>query len=98
MVDPIGIKANAVTNRGAVPSVAPAAKVAAPRPVSNPAPELQSSAVELSGTMAARPPVDAERVARIRKAIQDGRFPITPATVADRLLALKLEWSPHDPA
>ena len=48
--------------------------------------------------MAAAPPVDHERVARIRKAIEDGRFPILPATIADRLLAFSLEWNPHDPA
>ena len=41
-------------------------------------------------------PVDHERVARIRAAIRNGTFPIYPATIADRLIALKLEWNPHD--
>lgn len=42
------------------------------------------------------PPVDQERVARIRNAIRSGTFPIHPAKIADRLIALKLEWNPHD--
>ena len=48
--------------------------------------------------MAAQPPVDSERVALIKRAIADGTFPIQPATIADRMMALKLEWSPHDKA
>jgi negative regulator of flagellin synthesis FlgM len=97
MVDPIGNKAGAVADRRIAP-VAPAAPVAVAQPVANEAKTVESTAVQLSGTMAAEPPVDAERVARIRKAIEDGKFPIYPTTIADRLLALKLEWSPNDPA
>jgi negative regulator of flagellin synthesis FlgM len=97
MVDPIGNKAGAVADRRLAP-VAPAAPVAVAQPVASEVKTVESTAVELSGTMAAEPPVDAERVARIRKAIEDGKFPIYPTTIADRLLALKLEWSPNDPA
>lgn len=97
MVDPIGNKAGAVADRRLAP-VAPAAPVAVAQPVASEVKTVESTAVELSGTMAARPPVDAERVARIRRAIEDGKFPIYPTTIADRLLALKLEWSPNDPA
>lgn len=97
MVDPIGNKAGAVADRRIAP-VAPAAPVSTAKPVADAVQAVQSSAAVLSGEMAARPPVDSERVARIRKAIADGRFPIYPTTIADRLLALKLEWSPNDPA
>lgn len=97
MVDPIGNKAGAVADRRLAP-VAPAAPVAVAQPVASEVKTVESTAVQLSGTMAAEPPVDAERVARIRKAIEDGKFPIYPTTIADRLLALKLEWSPNDPA
>ncbi|ATY33023.1 flagellar biosynthesis anti-sigma factor FlgM [Sphingomonas psychrotolerans] len=96
MVDPIGNKAGVVADRRIAP-VAAAAPVEAARPVANAAP-VESTAVQLSGAMAAKPPVDVERVAKIRKAIEDGKFPIYPTTIADRLLALKLEWSPNDPA
>ncbi|WP_029936836.1 flagellar biosynthesis anti-sigma factor FlgM [Sphingomonas sp. UNC305MFCol5.2] len=96
MVDSIGNKAGAVADRRIVP-VAPAAPVAAAKPA-NEVKTVESTAAELSSAMAARPPIDAERVARIRKAIEDGKFPIYPTTIADRLLALKLEWSPNDAA
>ncbi|MET0307200.1 MAG: flagellar biosynthesis anti-sigma factor FlgM [Sphingomonas sp.] len=97
MVDPIGIKTGTVVDRrpvsvGAVPSVEPVKTVASePQAV-------ESTAAEMSQTMAAQPPVDSDRVARIRKAVQEGRFPIYPSTIADRLLALKLEWNPNDKA
>jgi negative regulator of flagellin synthesis FlgM len=97
MVDPIGNKAGAVADRRIAP-VAPAAPVAAAQPTSSEAPAVESTAAALSSAMAAKPPVDAERVAKIRKAIEDGKFPIYPTTIADRLLALKLEWSPNDAA
>lgn len=100
MVDPIGIKAGAVADRRPVSVDAPAAP-AAPAPVKAVAPQpkaVETAAAEISRSMASQPPVDAERVARIKKAIEDGRFPLVPSTVADRLLALKMQWSPHDPA
>lgn len=96
MVDSIGNKAGAVADRRIAP-VAPAAPVAAAKPA-NDVKTVESTAAELSSAMAAKPPVDSERVARIRKAVEDGKFPIYPTTIADRLLALKLEWSPNDAA
>ncbi|WP_242415896.1 flagellar biosynthesis anti-sigma factor FlgM [Sphingomonas panni] len=48
--------------------------------------------------MSAAPPVDTDRVATIRKAISEGRFPLSPATIADRLIALKLDWNSNEPA
>ena len=36
------------------------------------------------------PPVDAERVKQIRQAIEDGRYPIVPAKVADAMIAAGL--------
>lgn len=48
--------------------------------------------------MSASPPVDTDRVATIRKAISEGRFPLSPATIADRLIALKLDWNSNEPA
>lgn len=47
---------------------------------------------------AATPPVDQERVDRIRRAIANNTYPITPETVADRLLALKLNWNANEPS
>ncbi|WP_294080033.1 flagellar biosynthesis anti-sigma factor FlgM [Sphingomonas sp.] len=57
-----------------------------------------SAASALTQSAAASAPVDVERVARIKKAVQEGRFPLVPSTVADRLLALKFQWDPHEQA
>lgn len=97
MVDPIGIKAGTVVDRRPV-SVGAAAAVAAARPVESEAKSVESAAAEISQAMASEAPVDAERVARIRKAIEDGRFPLVPSTIADRLLALRMQWNPNDQA
>lgn len=99
MMDPIGIKTGTVGDRRLVQ--VGAAKVDAPQPVATPVKteaKPAPAATQLVGTMAAEAPVDADRVARIKKAIQEGRFPLVPSTVADRLLALKMEWNPNDPA
>lgn len=99
MVDPIGIKPRAVNDRRTAP-VAVATQAPAPRNVTaEEGAVAQTASTELSRSMASQAPVDSERVARIRKAVQEGRFPLVPSTVADRLLALKLEWNPNnDPA
>lgn len=85
-------------------------RVTAPAAAPAPQPALQQSgseaqtaapAAQLSGlakALAAEPPVDADRVSEIKKAIQNGSFPILPATIADRLLALKLNWDGYEKA
>ncbi|MEG3163435.1 flagellar biosynthesis anti-sigma factor FlgM [Sphingomonas sp. PB2P19] len=53
----------------------------------------------LAAEMAATPPVDSDRVAQIKQAIKDGRYPIMPARIADSLIASRLEWNlTNDPA
>ena len=99
MVDPIGMKpGNAVERRPA--PVGPAEPVAATRSVKNATaePKQAEGAGMLARAMAGEAPVDAERVAKIRKAVQNGTFPLVPSTIADRLLALKMSWNPNDPA
>jgi negative regulator of flagellin synthesis FlgM len=99
MVDPIGFKPTQIVDRR-LTQVAVAEPVQASQPVAaTPATgaevsTLQSARIE----MAEAAPVDAERVARIRKAIEEGRFPLVPSTIADRLLALKMDWGSHDAA
>lgn len=56
-------------------------------------PEPDTAAVRgVAAQLAIKPPVDAERVAQIKKAIANGTFPISPATIADRMLALRYDW------
>ena len=92
MVDAIGAngaKVERVTPVAATPPTAPMAK--APT-----RPSVEAGA--LAKVLSADAPVDLERVAKIKRAIATGSFPILPATIADRLLALKLEWSGDDQA
>ncbi len=46
--------------------------------------------VAASPVSAGQPPVDVERVAQIRKAVEDGSYPIVPAKVADAIIAAGL--------
>jgi negative regulator of flagellin synthesis FlgM len=99
VVDSIGPKSVSLNDRQVAPvvraSAAPAID-AATRSDGGTAAQPQLTA--LARQMAASPPVDLERVARIRRAISDGTFPIYPAKIADRLIALKLDWNPNDAA
>ncbi|MGU3317033.1 MAG: flagellar biosynthesis anti-sigma factor FlgM [Sphingomonas sp.] len=102
MVDSIGStplngsgSVSRVAAPAATPVVQPALQQAAQQaPAANNATQLTN----LAKTLAAEPPVDSDRVDAIKKAIQNGSFPILPATIADRLLALRLNWDGHDAA
>lgn len=94
MVEPTGFKPAIADRR--LTLVSPAAPV---RAAEGPTRAAQTStAAALTQSAAASAPVDAERVARIRKAVTEGKFPLVPSTVADRLLALKLQWDPNGKA
>lgn len=96
-MDASGVKG--ATNDRAVARVL-AARAAAPTPAPTSPPRGPGADVaSLSGVaaeLAAKPPVDAERVQQIKRAIANGTFPILPATVADRLLAARYEWMSDD--
>ena len=98
MVDSIGTKPVSASDR----PVAPVARIGAAPAVDAVARGTDTAhepgLTAMTRQMAATPPVDLERVARIRKAISDGSFPIYPAQIADRLIALKLDWNPNDPS
>ncbi|WP_379922710.1 flagellar biosynthesis anti-sigma factor FlgM [Erythrobacter sp. R86502] len=63
------------------------------------APSLQSgsaSGISLevsSGSDAASPPVDAERVAQIRDALRKGSYPLVPAKIVDAMIAAQVSLS-----
>lgn len=101
MVDSIGPKAPAPRDRRVAPVSGVAATSAVASVADKPSAATGASAspvATLATEMATTPPVDAEHVARIRKAIADGTFPISPATIADRFLALRMDWTSHDKA
>ena len=39
---------------------------------------------------AGKPPVDNERVAEIRDALREGRYPLIPARIADAMIAARI--------
>ena len=93
MVDPIGLKPVPTSNT--VAGVTRSAATAAPESVTTQA-QSASAPGALTRELAATPPIDHQRVAQIRKAIAEGTFPITPAQIADRLIAAKFEWTRND--
>ncbi len=96
MVDPVGPRAIASIDKRPQPVAPVSAVQAAQAPVQSETTRATSSMQALSRPAAASAPVDMERVSKIKKAIADGKFPMVPATIADRLLALKLEWTGRD--
>ncbi|OBV10927.1 flagellar biosynthesis anti-sigma factor FlgM [Erythrobacter dokdonensis] len=42
---------------------------------------------------AASPPVDAERVAQIRAALQDGSYPLVPTRIVDAMIAAQVSFA-----
>ncbi|MDZ7283678.1 flagellar biosynthesis anti-sigma factor FlgM [Sphingomonas sanguinis] len=72
----------------------PNALTGAAQPAQTPVKANDMSGVSnMARTLAAQPPVDMDRVAEIKKAIANGDFPILPATIADQMIALKLDWN-----
>lgn len=105
MVDSIGTTPSVAGDRtvARVAAATPTTVVQTPvRPqTSAPAssqPAVLSDSLALAKSMAAAPPVNATRVAEIKKAIASGTFPILPATIADRLMALSLAWNSNETA
>lgn len=97
MVDPVGVKPVA-SDRWAAPveSVAPVIATRSTAQGSDTAPTGGLSKV--IADLASAPPVDVDRVRQIRQAIASRTYPIVPETIADRLIALSLNWSPNDAA
>lgn len=67
------------------------ARAADSRTGSSPRADTPASPVVRSEALAAldpgQPPVNAERVAQVRKAVESGTYPLVPATVADAIIA-----------
>ncbi len=105
MVDSIGAKPSVAGDRSVVRVAAATPTTPVQTPV-QPSPQAAASAqpsvlsdsLALAKTMASSPPINATRVAEIKKAIASGTFPILPATIADRLMALSLAWNSNEAA
>ena len=86
MIDRIG-----KPGQGRIDSVRSAIEGSAPAAAANDvAARDRSGAIESSifELVAGGPPVDSARVAALRAAIAEGRYPVDPAKIAERMLAL----------
>ena len=84
----------AVQVKPAGPQAGAGVKSAAPSAVPNENPQsanvppIDAPQIATSDAVkAGEPPVDAERVLTIRRAIETGKYPITPAKIADAMIA-----------
>ena len=101
MVDSIGAKPSVAGDRSVarVAAATPTTPVQTPvQPQAQAQAAVRSDSLALAKSMASAPPVNASRVAEIKKAIASGNFPILPATIADRLMALSLAWKSNETA
>jgi negative regulator of flagellin synthesis FlgM len=98
MVDSIGAKPSVAGDRSVARIAAAAPTTVVQTPVLPKQISVVPESIALAKSMAASPPIDASRVAAIKKAIATGTFPILPATIADRLMALRLDWNSNETA
>lgn len=75
-VSPVGGQASGVPAAAASTPAAPSAEVPA-----------QAAMVSASALATGAPPVDGERVASIRKALQTGNYPLIPTRIGDAMIA-----------
>lgn len=79
---------NGVTSRVTVAAM-PVRGTEIARPVRSDTAETDAPGLSLA-TAGDAAPVDAERVAEIRKAIEDDRYPVIPTRIADAMIAAGL--------
>jgi negative regulator of flagellin synthesis FlgM len=65
----------------------PVTHTQAPRPIEARANGADDPPVISLASAGAEPPMDQDRVAQIRKAIEQGRYPVVPARIADAMIA-----------
>ena len=80
---------NGVSSRVGAAAAAPVRGTEAVRPVRADTAEANAPALSLA-TAGPSAPVDAERVAQIRKAIEEDRYPVVPTRIADAMIAAGL--------
>lgn len=85
--------------RAGVSSVSAVQRTAKAAPVAEAAPVTKQTGTDatqapgaLASAMAAKPPVDADRVQQIKTALANGTFPLSPSTIADQFIALRYDW------
>ena len=88
MIDGVG-KSGAARidlNRSTLGAGTPVAKTDS----SSPRSEAAGAGSAVADLVAAGPPVDSDKVARIRAAILEGRYPVDPVKIAERMIEIDL--------
>jgi negative regulator of flagellin synthesis FlgM len=80
---------NGVPSRVTATAATPVRGVETVRPVRSDTAEANAPALSLA-TAGTSAPLDADRVAEIRKAIEDDRYPVLPTRIADAMIAAGL--------
>lgn len=78
-----------VAMRATAPSATPVSGVEPVRPARLASPQTETPGLSLAAAGDSAP-IDAERVATIRKALEDGRYPVIPMRVSDAMIAAGL--------
>jgi len=86
-IDPAKLKAAQRLQTASVASIAAARSSRPAEPVAARASEASAALGVSAATAGTEAPVDADRVATIRKAIDEGRYPVTPTRIADAMIA-----------
>lgn len=95
MIEPVGQKIAGTVREPRLQKVESATAAAKPAAVTADITQTDKAiaeAADLKREMAVKPPVDEDRVQVIKRAIAEGRFPVQPAKIADRLIAFQLGW------
>lgn len=100
MIDPIGAKtvsasdlrADSVKTDGKVGKVAQIVSTGTAAAANTNTKAVSLGSSEAVQSMAVEAPVNEDRVSQIKKAVQEGKFPIYPSTIADRLIAFEQGW------
>jgi len=71
-------------------SVGPAERVASTQAAASQAREAEAPVTTSRVTAGIKAPVDKNRVAEIRKALEDDRYPLVPTQIADAMIAAKI--------
>ena len=93
MIDPIGVTPGTVPGVRVDPQDTSKVVSLQPARAVQPAAVAETSARETAKALAFRPPVDLERVHQIKRELQDARYPLVPATIADRMIEAQLRWA-----
>ena len=86
---------NGILSRLKAKGAAPVARTENVRPIGNEAAKSGEITLATVASAGSEAPVDHDRVAEIRNAIEQGRYPVVPTKIADAMIAAGLQLRNH---